>query len=125
MTRGARREELPLVAVLYTVPLLGEAILSSLRDIAEVHCFPSRSLDSIGLLRAVMPDAVVVDDAGEAEVLRNWAEEKDLPLVHVRLRERKIDVLRSGEWEESIGASVDAIRNAVAGSLYARHAVET
>jgi hypothetical protein len=117
--------ELPLVAVLYDVPLLGEAISSSLRDIAEVRGFPAGRGDSIGLLRVVLPDAVVVDDAGEAEAIRSWAESKDVSLVHVRLRERKIGVLRGGEWEESIGASVDAIRNAVVGALYARHPIET
>jgi hypothetical protein len=115
----------PLVAVLYSVPLLGEAISSSLRDIAEVRGFPAGRGDPIGLLRVLRPDAVVVDDAGEGEAIRSWAESGGVPLVHVRLRERKIGVLHEGEWEESIGASVDAIRNAVAGSLYARHPIGT
>ncbi len=115
----------PLVAVLYSVPLLGEAISSSLRDIAEVRGFQAGRGDPVGLLRVLRPDAVVVDDAGEAEAARTWAEDGGVPLVHVRLRERKIGVLRGSEWEESIGASVDAIRNAVAGALYARHSLGT
>jgi hypothetical protein len=115
----------PLVAVLYTVPLLGEAISSSLRDIAIVHGFRAGRGDSIGLLRALVPDAVVVDDAGEAEAVRSWAEEQSVPLIHVRLHQRTIGLLHRGEWAESIGTSVDAIRNVVAGSLYARQAVET
>jgi hypothetical protein len=118
MTAPGARE--PLVAVLYSVPLLFEAISSSLDEIAEVHGFPARRGDPVGLLRAVAPDAVVVDDPVEAEAVSGWAKEQEVPLVHVRLRERKLRLLRHGEWQESIGASADAIRNVIAGSLYAR-----
>jgi hypothetical protein len=111
------------VAVLYSVPLLYEAISSSLDEIAEVHGFPARRGDPVGLLRALAPDAVVVDDPVEAEAVSGWAAEQDVPLVHVRLRERKLRLLRHGEWRESIGASADAIRNVIAGSLYARDPV--
>ena len=113
----------PLVAVLYSVPLLDEAISSSLDEIAEVRGFPAHRGDPVGLLRALTPAAVVVDDPVEAEAVCGWAEEGDVPLVHVRLRERKIRLLRHGEWEESIGASADAIRNVIAGSLYTRDTV--
>jgi hypothetical protein len=120
--RGARE---PLVAVLYSVPLLFEAISSSLEEIAEVHGFPARRGDPVGLLRALAPDAVVVDDPVEAEAVSGWAEEQDVPLVHVRLLERKLRLLRHGEWQESIGASADAIRNVIAGSLYARETIRS
>ncbi len=120
--RGARE---PLVAVLYSVPLLYEAISSSLDEIAEVHGFPARRGDPVGLLRALAPDVVVVDDPVEAEAVSGWAEEQDVPLVHVRLRERKLRLLRHGEWQESIGASADAIRNVIAGSLYARDPIRS
>jgi hypothetical protein len=115
----------PLVAVLYSVPLLYEAISSSLDEIAEVHGFPAGRGDPVGLLRALAPDAVVVDDPAEAEAVSAWAEEEDVPLVHVRLLERKLRLLRHGEWKDSIGASGDAIRNVIAGSLYARDAVQS
>ena len=121
MTAPGARE--PLVAVLYSVPLLYEAISSSLDEIAEVHGFPARRSDPVGLLRALAPDAVVVDDPVEAEAVSVWAEEQDVPLVHVRLLERKLRLLRHGEWQESIGASADAIRNVIAGSLYTRDTV--
>ena len=115
----------PLVAVLYSVPLLYEAISSSLDEIAEVHGFPAHRGDPVGLLRALAPDAVVVDDPAEAEAVSAWAEAEDVPLVHVRLLERKLRLLRHGEWNDSIGASGDAIRNVIAGSLYARDAVQS
>ena len=123
MTAPGARE--PLVAVLYSVPLLYEAISSSLDEIAEVHGFPARRGDPVGLLRALAPDAIIVDDPVEAEAVSGWAEEQDVPLVHVRLRERKLRLLRHGEWQESIGASADAIRNVIAGSLYARETIRS
>jgi hypothetical protein len=109
----------PRVAVLYSIPLLCEALGSPLEDIAEVHVFPA-GRDTLGLLRAVRPDAVVVDDADEAEAVRRWAKRHRTPLVHIALRERKIRVLRDGAWEESPGASAEAVRNALARSFYAR-----
>ena len=112
-------ERQPLVAVLSSVPLLSEAISLSLEGIANVRSFPARRDDPIGLLDAVAPAAVVVDDTAEAEAVRQWAEDQGVPLVHVRLHKRKIRLLRHGEWQESIGASAEAIRNVIAGSLYA------
>jgi hypothetical protein len=118
-------EVLPLVAVLYTVPLLCEAISSALDNIAEVRTFPAGRGDTIGLLKSIRPDAVVVDDAIEAAEARSWAESQDRPLVHICLRQRTIRVLRDGDWEESAGASAASIRNVIAGSMYARRGVGT
>jgi hypothetical protein len=113
----------PLVAVLCTVPLLCEAITSALDGIAEVRVFPARGRDAVGLLSSVAPDAVVVDDPIDAAEARSWAESQDLPLVHICLRQRKLRVLRNGDWEETLGASAESIRNVVAGSMYARSGV--
>jgi len=113
----------PLVMVLYSLPLMCEAIASSLEAFADVRGFPALRPDPVGLLDAVAPDAVVVDHALEAAAVRNWAQRENVPLIHIRLRERKIRILRHGVWEESIGASSEAIRNVIAGALYARHAV--
>ena len=121
MRSSGRRQ--PLVAVLCSVPLLFEAISSTLQDIAEVHAFPARRADTVGLLRSVRPDAVVVDDPIEAAEVESWAEKHDVPLLEICLRELKIRVLQDGDWEESAGASAESIRNAIAGSLYARGVV--
>ena len=108
----------PLVAVLYSVPLLCEALDSALENIAHVQAFPAHCGDTVGLLRAIRPDAIVVDDPDEAEYARRWAKRHDVPLVHVALREQKIRVLRDGGWEERRGTTAEAIRNALAGALY-------
>jgi hypothetical protein len=113
-------ERQPFVAVLYSVPLLCEALSSALENIADVQAFPARRGDTVGLLRSVRPDAVVVDDPDEAEHARPWAKRHGIPLVYVVLRERKIRVLRNGGWEESPARSAESIRNVLAGSIYAR-----
>jgi hypothetical protein len=110
----------PFVAVLYSVPLLCEALSSALENIADVHSFPAGRGDTVGLLRSIAPDAIVVDDPDEAESARRWARRHGVPLVHVVLRERKIRVLRNGGWEESPARSAESIRNVLAGSIYAR-----
>jgi hypothetical protein len=113
-------ERKPFVAVLYSVPLLCEALDSALENIADVQAFPARRGDTVGLLRSVRPDAVVVDDPDEAESARVWAKRHGVPLVYVALRERKMRVLRNGTWEESPARSAESIRNVLAGSIYAR-----
>ena len=121
MSITGRRQ--PLVAVLYSVPLLCEAISSALDDIAEVRMFRASRGDTVGLLRSLRPDAVVVDHPAEAEEAQEWSEDREIPLVHINLRERKIRVLRGGDWEESTGAGRESIRNIIAGAMYARGGV--
>jgi hypothetical protein len=121
MINSGRRQ--PLVAVLYRVPLLCEAIASALDNIAEVWTFPARRGGTVGLLRSVRPDAVVVDDPIEAAAVSAWAESQDVPLVEICLHEQKVRMLQDGEWKESVGASAESIRNAIAGSLYARDGI--
>jgi hypothetical protein len=121
MSRDSARQ--PLVAVLYSVPLLCEAISSALDDIAEVRMFRALHGDTVGLLESVQPDAVVVDHPSEAARVRGWSESRGVPLVHINLRERKISLLRGGNWEESSGAGAGSIRNVIAGSIFARGAV--
>ena len=60
-------ERQPLVAFLYSVPLLHEALLSTLDSIADIQAFPAGRGDVTGLLRSVGPDAILVDDSSEAD----------------------------------------------------------
>lgn len=117
MNSSRRRQ--PLVAVLYRVPLLCEAIVAALDTIAEVRTFPAGRRDMVGLLDSLQPDAVVVDHPIEALELQGWADRQDLPLVEICLQDLKIRVLRNGAWEESAGASAESIRNSIAGAIYA------
>jgi hypothetical protein len=109
----------PLVAVLYSVPLLCEALSSALDEIAHVQAFPA-GRDTVGLLRSIRPDAIVVDDPDEAESARRWARRHHVPLVRVGLREQTIDILRNGDWDQRPCPTAETIRNALAESLYGR-----
>lgn len=115
---AAKRQ--PLVAFLYSVPLLHEALLSTFDSIADVQAFPAGRGDVTGLLRSVKPDAIVVDDADEADEAQSWAKRHQIPLVHISLRDQRIRVLRDGSWEETAGTGAETIRNVLAGSLYGR-----
>jgi hypothetical protein len=116
MTAAARSE--PLVAVVCRVPLLYEALTAALDGIASVRRFPAGGGTS-GLLRALRPDAVIVDSQEEADEAAVFARESSAPLVHVSLRDRTVRTLQDGRWEQADGdASPEAIRNIIAGSLY-------
>ncbi len=113
-------QDQPRIALLYSVPLLREALLEVFEDIAEVQAFPAARGDTTGLLRSVSPDAVVVDNADEAENAAPWAKLHGLPLVFISLRERKIKLLKNGGWEESPGTDAETVRNLLAGSMFRR-----
>lgn len=112
----------PLVAVLCSVPLLGEAVGSAL-DFAEVRTFADRGGDLAGLLRWLRPDALIVDSDSGALEAATFARENDLPLVHISIRDRALRLFRNGEWEvvgNGEGPTPEAVRNVIAGSLFAR-----
>jgi hypothetical protein len=112
----------PLVAVVCSVPLLGEAMGSAL-DFAEIRLFSGRGGDVAGLLRWLRPDAVIVDSDAIAEEAVPYAREHARPVVHVSLRERALKLYRSGVWEQvgnGDGPTPESIRNVVAGALFAR-----
>jgi hypothetical protein len=79
----------------------------------------------VGLLSSARPDAVAVDDPIDAAEARSWAQSQDLPLVHICLRQRKLRVLRNGDWEETLGASAESIPNVIARLMCARSGVRT
>ena len=112
----------PLVAVLCSVPLLGEAITSAL-EFAEVRSFAAAGGDLAGLLAWLRPDALVVDSAAGAEAAAAFAREHDLPVVHISVRDRTLHLFRHGAWEQVAtidGPTPESIRNVVAGALFAR-----
>jgi hypothetical protein len=114
--------ERPLVAVWCSVPLLGEAVEFAL-EFAEVRSFASSGGDLAGLLRWLHPDAVVVDSEEGAEDAAPFAREHDTPLLHLSVRDRSLRVYRAGVWDElgnGDGLTPEAIRNVVAGALFAR-----
>lgn len=112
----------PLVAVVCAVPLLGEAVRSAL-EFADVQTFSERGGDLDGLLRWLRPDALIVDSHAGAEQSVTYARENDLPVVHLAVQERELRFYRAGSWTHvgnGDGPTPEAIRNVVAGALFAR-----
>lgn len=112
----------PLVAVVCSVPLLAEAVSATL-DFAEVRTFAEDRGDVAGLLRSVRPDAVVVDSEDAATEAANVANEEGVPVLHVAARSDELRLFRDGAWERvesDDGPTPEALRNAVAGALFAR-----
>lgn len=111
----------PFVAVLSGVPLVTEALVDALTGIADVRVFTNPNGDTVGLLRSLNPDAIVVDGAEEAESAATYARRAGVPLLHVCLPERKLRVLDGDGWrDEPAGLSPEALRNALAEAIYRR-----
>lgn len=120
-TRPSERAR-PLVAVVCAVPLLGEAVRSAL-EFADVQTFAESGGDLDGLLRFLRPDALVVDSHAGAEQATAFARENELPVVHLAVHERELRFYRRGTWTHvgnGEGPTPEAIRNVVAGALFAR-----
>jgi hypothetical protein len=114
----------PLVAVVCSVPLLAEALNSAL-EFAEVRAFAGDHGDTAGLLRWLRPDAVVVDSERDAHEAAAFALERELPVVHISVREQTLRIFHGGAWTavgNGEGPSPETIRNVVAGMLFAREA---
>ena len=115
----ARRSR-PLVAGVCVVPLIGEAVAAAL-EFADVRSFDAQR-DTPGLLGSLKPDAVVVDNPEDAAAAAEFARGKALPVVEVSIRDLSLKLIRAGSWHEvgdGDGPTPEAIRNVVAGSLFA------
>ena len=111
----------PLVVAVYSVPLLCEALSATLEDIAEVRGFPAGRGDTLGLLRVLRPDAIVVDAEDEAEAVSAFADESHVPILHISLKDRKLRWLKKNIWQEAEGeSSPEEIRNLLVAGVYAR-----
>jgi hypothetical protein len=122
----SRGDERPLVAVICAVPLLGEAVASTL-DFADVRCFAADGGDVAGLLRWLKPDAAVFDTEDGALDATAFADEYGLPVLHISVRDQTLRLFRRGMWEyvsNGDGPTPEEIRNVIAGALFARHEVE-
>ena len=111
----------PLIAVLSRAPLVSEAIAAAVDGLADVRHFSSDE-DTDGLLRSLLPDAVVVDSPERADAAVAFAHDAETPLLHISIRERRLWIYGREGWHEDLqgGMSSEAIRNALAGALYRR-----
>jgi hypothetical protein len=116
----------PLVVMLFSVPLLAEAVRAALEPIADVQSFPTRAGDTVGLLRSLRPDAVVVDSETEAAQAAAVAAGADVPVFHIDLRAAAVRAYEEGRWvtvSDGEDPTPEGIRNAVVAGLYAREPI--
>lgn len=106
MLLTARRR--PLVAVVFRVPLFVEALTAAFDGLADLQQIRARDGALSGLLQALRPDAVVVEDSQFPE-LRVSA-----PILYVDLEAPTVRRLVDGEWHNlDLELSGEDIRNAV------------
>lgn len=111
----------PLVAFVCRAPVLSEALAASLALVADVRSFPAGRPDPEGLIRALAPDAIVVDDANEAERLASYARAARSPLILIAADANEVRVLRRGGWDVvSHGDGIEGIRNLLVAELFGR-----
>jgi hypothetical protein len=110
----------PFVAVISSVPLLGEALGSAL-EFADVRTFAAHGGNLSGLLEWLRPDALIVDRDLSADDVA-YVQQRGLPVVHIGVRERELRMFHDGEWTQvsnGDGPTPEAVRNVVAGALFA------
>ena len=102
----ATRRLRPLVAVTCHAPLMAEGVATALDGVADTRLLPVAVDDLASLLRALMPDALVVDR--ECAAARAHADEHSIPLFVVPVETADGDV-----------PSPERLRALVVGSLLA------
>jgi hypothetical protein len=111
----------PLVAFVCRAPVLSEALAASLALVADVRSFPAGRPDPEGLVRALRPDALVVDDVDEAERLAPYARGARTPLVLIAAEANELRVLGPEGWDVvSHGDGIEGIRNLLVAQLFGR-----
>jgi hypothetical protein len=111
----------PLVAFVCRAPVLSEALAASLALVADVRSFPAGRPDPEGLVRALRPDALVVDDVDEAERLAPYARGARTPLVLIAAEADELRVLGPAGWDVvSRGDGIEGIRNLLVAQLFGR-----
>src|SRR4051794_30523142 len=105
---GSRTQALPLVAVLYHVPLFLEAVASAFDGLARVQGLRVEDDALDGLLEVLQPDAVIVE--AEEPLARSFA----VPALQVDLVEQTVLAPDGDGWTRvACELSPEAIRNAL------------
>ena len=110
----------PVIAVVYSVPLVVEGLADALRGFGKVRAFPAKGGDVAGLLESLRPAAVVVDREDEALLGARYARGAGVPVLHINLRTRSLRLFRDGRWETEarLDTSPQAVRNLLVAAIY-------
>jgi hypothetical protein len=88
------------VVTISDVPIFYEAVAGSLRDRATVQPLKPVGRDTAVVLRAIAPDAVIVDNVRDAEAASRSAREQGFRIIHVSSEESVLRVLGPRGWSE-------------------------
>jgi hypothetical protein len=93
----------PLVAVLYHLPLLVEALRHALSGVADLRAFESPHGDPSALLTALAADAVIVDSARDAEAALAFHRETRRAAFYIPFPELALHTATAAGWERVPG----------------------
>lgn len=114
----------PLVAFVCVAPVLSDALTDALSFFAEVCAIPAGRPDPDGLIRALRPDALVIDDRGVGERLTAYAREARIPLVLIATDANQLCVRTANGWVVvEDGEGIAGVRNLLVAQLLGRGAV--
>jgi hypothetical protein len=101
MTRNNRpARSRPLIVTITDLPLFYYAIAGSLRDFATVHALAPAGCDTGAVLRAINPDAVIVDNARDARAAADAAREAGIRVIHLSPDESVLRLFDEDGWTE-------------------------
>lgn len=112
----------PLVVTISDIPIFYEAMAGSLNDRATVQSLEPAGGDTETMLRAIAPDAVIVDNLRDAQAAAAAAVEQGFRIVHISSDESMLRVLGARGWSEqglpSMGSEAfrNIVRNATLGT---------
>lgn len=111
----------PLVAFVCRAPVLSDALTDALSFFAEVCTIPAGRPDPDGLIHALRPDALVVDDRGVGERLTAYARDARIPLVLIATDANQLCVLAAEGWVAvEDGEGIAGVRNLLVAQLMGR-----
>ncbi len=111
----------PLVALVYSVPLIVEALEGVCDGVGELRSFRSQDGEVRSLLEWLDPDAVVVDSVENARVAAEYASDRGTPVVHIDFDRGAVRALLDGEWVETDHeGSAEDVRNLLAAGIHGR-----
>ena len=90
----------PLVVTITDIPIFYEAVAEMLGDQASVHPLKPVGGDTEVVLRALDPDAVIVDSRRGARDLRKATLKRRIPLIHVDATGSALRVLGANGWRQ-------------------------
>jgi hypothetical protein len=90
----------PLIVAITDLPLFYQAVAGSLREFATVHALAPAGGDTSAVLRAINPDAVIVDNARDARAAAEAAREAGIRVIHLSPDESVLRLFDEEGWTE-------------------------